>query len=400
MNLEFWKSLAGMVTAEFTGAVPEDTLDAITGAKIPVSHVVKRDELTYEIQIPRKDLGALTRILNKRGNGLKIVRKQGIYWDLAALVRRPVLVLLLTVLLGSALWLPSRIFFFAVDGNERIPDRLILAAAEECGIRFGASRKDVRSERMKNALLSALPQLQWAGINTSGCRAVISVRERMEEPVPAEEKTVSNLIADRDGYLLSVTVTGGTPKVQPGQAVTKGQLLVSGYTDCGICIRASRAEGEIFAQTRRKIQAVMPDTCLLVRSDPETKYAISLLCGKKRINLWKDSRISDACCGRMYQEYYLSLPGGFRLPLAVCVDAYRYSVLGEGAVPEETALQQLRLFSDNYLTQQMIAGQILERQQLGTRSGGLYSLDSSYVCTEMIGREQREQIGDFNGKRN
>lgn len=31
---------------------------------------------------------------------------------------------------------------------------------------------------MKNALLSAIPELQWAGVNTYGCRAVISVRER------------------------------------------------------------------------------------------------------------------------------------------------------------------------------------------------------------------------------
>ena len=36
----------------------------------------------------------------------------------------------------------------------------------------------IRSEKVKNSLLQRIPQLQWAGINTDGCVAVISVREK------------------------------------------------------------------------------------------------------------------------------------------------------------------------------------------------------------------------------
>lgn len=398
--MAFWKSLSGMLTVQFTSAVPEKTLDSITQAKIPLSHVVQKSELTYQIQINRRDYRQLVSILHRRGDRLEIVKKWGLYWMLEALFHHPVLLAVFLVLLASSFYLPSRIFFVTVEGNSRIPDKVILSAAEDCGIRFAASRKLVRSEKVKNALLSAVPQLQWAGVNTSGCTAVISVRERMEEEQHSDSKIVSNLIADRDGYILSTTITSGTPLVHPGETVTKGQLLISGYTDCGICIRASRAEGEVLAQTNRKIRAVMPKMYILPEADSKTHYKISFIIGKKRINLWKDSRISDVGCGRMYEEYFVSLPGGFSLPIAVCVDQYRCYQTQEAAISESDAQIQLQKFSDDYLLRQMLAGQItLKKQQLFT-SDKLYELESSYTCTEMIGKEQREQIGVINGKGN
>lgn len=398
--MKFWKSLSGMLTVEFTGAEPEKLLAAITIARIPVSYVVQKHELVYQIQIRRKDYKQLYAILERQGSSLRIIRKQGIYWQLKSYISRPVLMIVTLMLLCSSFYLPSRIFFVAVEGNHVIPDRQILSAAESCGIRFGTSRKYVRSEKVKNALLSSVPQLQWAGINTSGCRAIISVRERREEESQPNNNLVSSLIADRDGFILSATITSGTSQCAQGDTVTKGQVLVSGYTDCGICIRASRAEGEVFAQTSRKLTAVTPANYVAAIETTDAKYKICLLIGKKRINLWKDSRISEACCGRMYEEYYVSLPGGFQLPIAISIDQYREYALQEIMVSEDAAMEQLQCFSDRYLVGQMVAGQIIRKQQDFSCDPGLYQLDSSYVCTEMIGRERREEIGEINGKRN
>lgn len=398
--MEFWKSLSGMLIVEFTSADPEHTFDAITLAKIPLSHIAQKAPLSYQVTIRRKDYRKLSSILKKRGNSLRIVSSRGLYWSVKRFIYRPILLISFFLLLLSSYYLPSRVFFLAVEGNKTVPDRRILSAAEECGIRFAASRKLVRSEKVKNALLSSVPQLQWAGVNTAGCTAVISVRERAEEDPAAEEKIVSNLIAKQDGFILSATITGGTAHFLPGEAVTKGQLLVSGYTDCGICIRAARAEGEILAQTNHKIAAVMPKAYIHAAASGEEHYRIGILLGKKRINLWKDSRIFNTGCGRMYEEYYVSLPGGFQLPIALCIDRYRDYELREATVSEDHALLQLQEFSEAYLKEQMVAGQIVKKQQRLTSSANVFQLDSRFVCTEMIGIEQREQIGVINGKRN
>jgi hypothetical protein len=251
---------------------------------------------------------------------------------------------------------------------------------------------------MKNALLSKVTGLQWAGINTSGCTAIISIRESKEES-PAKANVISNIIADRDGYVLETTITNGTAQISPGDTVTKGQLLISGYTDCGICIRTSRAEGDILAQTQRNIQVVMPKNHYISVRKEKPYYKMSFLLGKKRINLWKDSRISSTGYDRMYEEYYVSLPGRFQLPVAICVDQYFDYDLQDAAATEADSQRKLQEFSEDYLMQQMISGQVIQKQHHLMHSNTLYILESSYVCTEMIGKERREQIGVMNGKR-
>ena len=388
--MTFPKSLWAMMTVEFTCASPEQTLQNILQAKIQLFHVIRKDDLTYRFSIRRAEYNALLQLLQRRGASVEIVGRSGLYWKTEALLHRPVLIAVFLILLVSSFLLPGRILFISVEGNHGIPDRQILSAAEDCGIRFGASRKLVRSEKVKNALLAAVPQLQWAGVNTSGCTAVISVRDRLPEENPKENYGVSNMTAIRDGYILSTTVTSGTAHCMPGEAVKEGQLLISGYTDCGICIRASRAEGEIFAQTKRNLSVVTPQTIHSVLESADRLSQISLLIGKKRINLWKDSRISHGSCGRMYEEYYVSLPGGFRLPLAVCVDRRQTYTLTETTIPEKDANRQLQQFSQDYLLRQMLAGQILNKQQTFSSAQGLYRLESLYTCAEMIGKEQRE----------
>ena len=63
--MKFWKSLSGMLTVEFTGAAPEETLDRIIKAKIPVSRVVQKNDLTYQILIRRKDYKDLSDMLRR-----------------------------------------------------------------------------------------------------------------------------------------------------------------------------------------------------------------------------------------------------------------------------------------------------------------------------------------------
>ena len=306
---------------------------------------------------------------------------------------------LLFIFLVSA-YLPGRILFISVEGNTNIPDRLILEAAEKYGVHRGASRREIRNEQIKNGILSDIPQLQWVGVNTSGCVATISIRERGWQEQGTDQNQVTRIIAAQDGYILSGTVERGTAMFREGQTVQKGQLLVSGYVNTDFCIRAVRAEGEIIAQTNRELTAITPDTHLLRTRQKEQKHVISILFRKKRINLWKDSGILPATCGRMYEEYYISLPGGFRLPVALCVDVYTLWDIAESEQAQNGAFNQLRSFSDYYLRTQMIAGFVRNRTENIIHKKDAFVLKGDYVCEEMIGREEPEQIGVINGKNN
>ena len=394
--MTFWETINGVVDVEMTAAEPEKALTAITMTGMKLSDICHDQDLTCSFGIRRQDYAKLTALCSRQGHSLKIVRKRGIYYTLANLRRRKLLLFGMGILLFSAFFLPTRILFVRVEGNSSIPVKRIIAAAEENGIHFGASRRQIRSEKVKNALLDAIPQLQWAGVNTSGCTAVISVREREASRTLQQSGEVSSIIADRDGYILSCVVTQGSAQVQPGQTVRKGQTLISGYTECGISIQATQAKGEILARTIRNLTVLSPADCLKRAEHTHTAHTVSLLLGKKRIFFWKGSGIPDAGCGRMYKQYHFTLPGGFRLPVALCVDTFQYYALEDG----ESEASALGAFAHRYLTEQMVAGQIQSSVQSVLRSGGVLRLSGSYVCTESIGKVKPELIGETNGKTN
>ena len=173
--------LKALITLEITGADISGTLRAMNNAEITLLATVPKGELTVQVTVLRQDYGKCKRIIEKRGDKITVKNRRGLYWTFRRLLDRPVLVLGMLLILAAALYLPSRVLFVRVEGNHRVPSRKILATAENCGIGFGASRRAVRSEKMKNNLLEAVPELQWAGVNTQGCVAVITVRERAEQ---------------------------------------------------------------------------------------------------------------------------------------------------------------------------------------------------------------------------
>jgi similar to stage IV sporulation protein len=280
-----------MIEVELASASPEHTLGELSRRNLEMRNIEKTSELTYTCCVSRDSYKIIKEICEKSGDVLRIRKRIGLYWRIKEAFSRPLLLIGGCILLVLVLWLPSRVFFVTVEGNTLIPSRKILEAAENCGITFGASRREVRSERIKNALLLAVPELQWAGVNTSGCTATISVREKEDYRALQKIPEVSSIVAARDGYVLTATGIAGNVLVKPGETVQKGQILISAYTDCGLSLRAERAEGEIMAQTVRKAGVVMPSQYMKKGVKTGIKRKYSLLLRKKRIFLWKDSGI-------------------------------------------------------------------------------------------------------------
>ncbi|HIT33214.1 MAG TPA: sporulation protein YqfD [Candidatus Faecousia intestinigallinarum] len=392
MNILY--AFAGAMVAEVTSADIPRLLQVLNNAGIPLGKTRQTGDLTVELTVSRRDYPRLEALCRKRGEKLRLQRRIGLYWQGKALLHRPVLLSGLALLLALACFIPTRVLFVKVEGNVQVPEKWILEQAERCGIGFWASRREVRSEKMKNALLEAIPQLQWAGVNTQGCVATISVRERSAAEQAEKPNGVGSVVASRDGIIQEITVLRGNGLCKVGQAVKAGEVLISGYTDCGISIQATRAEGEVFAQTHRTLQAVTPDSYALREESTCQHMRISLRIGKKRIFFTNNSGFIDGSCDKMYTEYICTLPGGFQLPLALIVERWECAAVLETPAEETEMAQTLQAFSQAYLAEQMVAGEILQQTEV-VEGGRLYG---EYACREMIGRVQSEEIIQSNGE--
>ena len=348
------------------------------------------DALTISLEIPQKKLAQLETICAKRGDTLQIGGRSGGLLTVKRLIQRPVLILGLLLLVVLTLLLPTRVLFIRIEGNDTLPASLITERAAQIGITFWADRQAVRSEKVKNTLLESMPELQWAGINTQGCVATITVKERPLPDATQQVPDVSSIVAVRDGIIQEITATKGSPACRVGQAVKAGQVLISAYTDCGLTIQACRAEGEVFALTRQELEVVSTTDWLQRGGKTVSEEKYSLIIGKKRINFYKGSGISDTSCVKMYMEKYMTLPGGFVLPVAIVKEILIYEECTSASVAmTEDALSS---FARRYLTGSMRSGRVLSREESFATADGCQMLIGSYQCLEMIGIRKQEEI--------
>ena len=382
------------------GADIPNLLQRVVKTGITLFRVQQKDLLTVYVWVRRRDLVGLKKIAANQGASATVIKRIGFYWFFRSLIRRPVMLLGITLILLLSWFVPTRILFISVEGNTATPANLILEKASQCGIFFGADRREVRSEKVKNSLLEALPELQWAGVNTYGCTAVITVTERTQKDESSVSRGVSSIVAERDGIIHSCTVTNGNPLCIEGQAVRAGETLVSGYTDCGIKIQATRAKAEIYAQTMRQLTVKTPLDFSQKGEIYQVSQKYSLILGKKRINLYKDSGISPTGCDKMYLQYYCVLPGGFQLPIAVSVERWYYRNTDTVTVGSEVSHDRAENFALDYLAGQMLSGRILGKLESIEISDAVCTLTGRYICLEMIGRERSEEIIKHHGKSN
>ncbi len=379
---------------ELTSADMQGAILAIRSQNIEIEDVEQIDALTLRFSVENTSMEKLQMLSEKRGDQLKLLSQNGWRVLQKRWKERPVLVVGLLLLLLFFFWVPGKVLFVQVEGNQKIPTRYIVEKASECGLTFGTSRRQVRSEKVKNGLLEAIPELSWAGINTFGCTAVISVKEQLTSVERENEGFVSSIVASRDGYVLGLNVLQGNAVCKVGQAVKQGQVLISGYTDCGISILATNAKGEVYAETKRQISAICPTDKKVRSVETARKQKISLIIGKKRINFQNSSGILDAGCAKIYKEKYVTLPGGFVLPVAISIETSTFYQTED--VRDQSSKDDLTDYVTAYLLWHMCAGEILQNKLDFIESDGCLLLLGEYSCSEMIGVTRiEENIPDY-----
>lgn len=386
-----WKDsrIAGQIVAELTSADIPATLTVLQYEGIEITDLRIKDELTIILSIHKSEWNHLCKLCKKRGEKIEALSHRGILSHFEGVKKRPILIAGLTLLLLLSLWTPGRIFFVRVEGNTTIESAQIIETASYFGIHFGASRVAVRSEKVKNAILESMPSIAWAGVNTYGCTAVITVRERTTTSDNTVSEGVSSIVAVADAIVRNMTVLRGKGLCKVGEAVKEGQVLISGYTDCGLMIQAQMAKGEVFGETIRAMTAISPREYAFRTQQTGVKQKLSLIIGKKRINFTNSSGISGTGCAKIYEEKYVSLPGGFVLPFAIAIEqwiSYDTELCEYG-----NAELLLRDYVKYSIPLKMVGGKILAAEETIKAYDGVFLLSGNYHCYEMIGITKIEE---------
>ncbi len=386
------------IRVTLTGADPESSLMLLTQYGIPLYDIRREDQLNASFSVSAGYRFRIVGILTPKGDHIEFHSAGILNAAMGWIKSRCILLIECIFLMFLTFYIPSKILFIQVEGNRNIPQRLILETVTQYGLHFGADRESVRSNEIKNCLLTEITELEWVGVTTNGCVATVKVKEKPSLQKENEPKhIVSSIISSFDGIIEEITVTEGTPLCKKGQAVRQGQVLISGYEDCGLVIKAGRAQGEVFAQTFRKISAITPLNGLRREGATVTERRNFLQIGKNIINFNKNSGISPPGCAKIYEEKYIMLPGGFQLPVAWITETVISYDMSCSAC-EDSEGEFIASAAEDYIQAQMVAGEILQKKAEHFWDEDVCIYTAQYLCREQIGKNRIEETLEHYGK--
>ena len=382
--------LRGAAEIRIVGAAPWKLVNACVRERISIEGVESDDLITCRALIFAADAERVQALAARCGCETEILSVRGFPVWVRALRRRRWAALL--AFAAAAALLVSSLFVWDIrvtENDSDIPDALILRTLSEQGVGVGSFWPAFRGERIRSRALAELPGLSWLAVNVRGSRAAVEVRSAIEKPEVVDPLRVCDVRASRSGVVTDIRVLEGEALVSRGDAVTAGQILVSGE-------RAARrgetrlvhAAAEITAHTWYELTASAPLSVSRKEPNGAVRRRFAVLIGDSRIIFCSDSGISGMECDKITKIWQLGIKDVFSLPFALILETVRPYALRESAASPaavRAALEEeLRAAVQERIGD---AGKVISEHFTAEERGGELRLTLRCECEERIDEE-------------
>ena len=246
--IRLFRYIFGYVLVAFSGDFCERMLNLCAKNHITLWNIKRKDDKIFA-NISVKNFKNVRKVRGKSRVKIKIIKKIGIPFIFKKYKFRIGIPVGFAVFIGILIFLQLFVWQIYIVGNENTSQQTILNACDKLGIRIGTPIKNINTLKQKEELLLNLDSLAWVSLNIEGCRLTINVSEIRNEN--AHSSQPSNLYAKFDGVIEKITVKSGVACVKPGDAVLKGDLLVSGKNElinAGV-IEYTQSQAQVLAVT-------------------------------------------------------------------------------------------------------------------------------------------------------
>lgn len=388
--------LRGSVLFTVTGAFPERFLNLCAQAGVGFWDLEWLDPHTLRLRVSRRDARRVGPLAEKVLCEARARRHLGFPYFLAGFRKRYALLLGLALSLAAVCLLSRFVLTIEVSGNETVSTAAILTELSRQGVRVGAYGPGLDVRRISQESLLRLDGLAWMSINLHGTRAEVLVREKLPEPEVRDESTPANVVAQADGVILDLEVLDGQAAFQEGEAVLRGEVVISGtmdlrepeYSAVDAGQRLVHARGNVWARTYRTLTAQIPLEAQVKRYTGEEEIQWSLLALGRTVNFFGKGGVFSEGYDKIVETHPLTLPGGRVMPLALRRTEYRAYVTEPAALNAGAARSML----EERLLERLDAligedGEVLDTVFTVREEDGMLAVTLRAECREQIGRE-------------
>ena len=318
---------------------------------------VTREGAAMTMKAAGSSLDILQACAEKTGCSMEVLGRGGLPVFFRRFRRRQVWTAGLLCFAAGLYLLSSFIWTVRVEGNERLTEEELLSVCGEMGLKPGVWKRRVETEAITNGLLLRFSDISWVSVGVEGTDVTIKLAETIEKAERIDRETPCDIVAAQDGVIVQITAERGTPKVQAGDVVKKGDILISSELIIGLegeeqHTAYTAAEGTITARIWQKLTEEIPLRYKEVVYNGVEKENHSLLFGERELDiLHPDSGMEWE--RTMLAERPLAL-GDFTLPLRFRKEIWKEcEILEKTRTMEETKSileENLRKKTENLLS--------------------------------------------------
>lgn len=259
--LKLAKWLVGYVTFTFTGGFHEGFLNSCVRRKLALSGVrYEAGVLTADCPAPLYPL--LRPAARENGGRLRLVRRRGLPFVLSPLKKRWGLLAGLVVCMGLIGFLSGFIWQVEVTGCQTLDPAAVQRLLAENGFHEGVHRRTADENYYECLLMATYDACAWVHINYHGTTAVVELEEGTPKPAMLDETAPADLVAQKSGTVVKMTVHSGWQAVSEGEGVIRGDMLIAGSYDSESAERTlyTHASGEVLAEVEEPFSLTVSRT--------------------------------------------------------------------------------------------------------------------------------------------
>ncbi len=390
MLVKIIRWLLGCVRFRLSGGFTERFVNLSVKNRISIRNI-KRIKHGIEGEVAAKEYFLLRKLAKDCGCKVRISKKFGYPFKIKRYKKRKgifVGFIFFAVILYS---LSSYIWSVDVKGNSNIPTEEILNVMDELGVSGGSLKKRINIPMVRQGAMLKLPGVSWISVNVAGSHADILVKEKIEAPQITHESSPCDIKAVCDGKIDRIETYNGTPAVNAGDAVLKGQLLISGIVE-NLFGSSSfvHSDGKVYAYTKRTIkeEVKLSQEKAIDTGKVRKKYRIKILGLEIPFGLWYKANETDR------SEFYSNKLhiGKISLPIVFYQENRYEQIYDIVNLNYEDALNEAKKLIDKREKEELKDKEILSMCSEDKEENGACVVLAEYNCLEDIGQKEEIQL--------
>lgn len=218
----------GIIRVEIRSLKLEKILNELWVKGIRLTSVKKDDLVTAILEIDYLYFDDLKEVVKKYKGKYKVIRKKGVLFDLIKVKKKGALVLGIVVFFLVIFILSKFIWRVEINVEGPISPYEIRQELYNLGIKPGKYKGQIEVKELEKGLLNANSNILWVRARIEGSTLKVDMEEKVNPPEIREELPMGNLLAVREGEVKRIYAFSGRGKVQVGDYVNSGDVVIEG----------------------------------------------------------------------------------------------------------------------------------------------------------------------------